>query len=87
MSWVTWLLPHPRTRALLGCVVMAGIVVATGGSLLVLAPRGPRLSLRILPLLTPILVVSVYRLTFPWICLPPERTRSRMMLDKGGQFP
>lgn len=64
-----WHLPAHRCRALFGVLDMASVLAATAVSLLLLAahhPQGsPLLSQLLLPLVAPLLMLSLCRLSFP----------------------
>jgi len=64
-----WHLPAHRRRALIGVLGMALVLAATAAGLLLLAahhPQGsPLLSQLLLPLVAPLLMLGLYRLSFP----------------------
>ncbi len=69
LGLAAWHLPAPRHVALFGVLGMALVLAATAASLLLLAahhPQGsPVLSQLLLPLVAPLLMLSLYRLSFP----------------------
>jgi hypothetical protein len=77
-----WHLPAHRCRALFGVLGMALVLAATAAGLLLLAayhPQGsPLLSQLLLPLVAPLLMVSLYRLSFPPLDPSPASRLSRL---------
>jgi hypothetical protein len=77
-----WHLPAHRCRALFGVLGMALVLAATAVSLLLLAahhPQGsPLLSQLLLPLVAPLLMLSLYRLSFPLLDPSPAARLSRL---------
>jgi hypothetical protein len=77
-----WRLPAHRCRALFGVFGMALVLAATEAGLLLLAahhPQGsPLLSQLLLPLVAPLLMLSLYRLSFPPEGISPASRLSRL---------
>ena len=77
-----WHLQRARRRALLGITVMALVLVATAANLVLLATHrskhGPLLSPFLRPLVSSVLMVSIYRLSFPPETPLPASRLSRM---------
>lgn len=71
----TWYLPQDRRRALLGVVAMALVVGAAGISQMLLSQEVHSLARLLLPLAAPLLVFSLYRLSFPPL-VPVQASRS-----------
>jgi hypothetical protein len=69
LALAAWHLPTHPGRALAGVLGMALVLAAVAVSLLLLAARHPQrgtmLSQLLLPLVTPLLLASLYRLSFP----------------------
>ena len=65
LGLAAWYLPQNRRRALFGVILMALVVLAAGGSFLFLSHKAQSLARLLLPLATPLLLVSLYRLSFP----------------------
>jgi amino acid transporter len=65
LGLVAWHLPSNRRRAFLGGALMALVVLATGVSLLLLSQKAQSWTRLLLPLAAPLLLVSLYRLSFP----------------------
>jgi hypothetical protein len=65
LGLVAWHLPSNRCRAFLGGALMALVVLATGVSLLLLSQKAQSWTWLLLPLAAPLLLVSLYRLSFP----------------------
>jgi hypothetical protein len=65
LGLAAWHLPQDRYRALLGVVAMTLVVIATGSSLLLLSQNGHPWTQLLLSLAAPLLMVSLYRLSFP----------------------
>ena len=70
-----WHLPQDRCRALLGVVAMALVVAATAISQVLLSQKGHSIARLLLPLAAPLLVFSLYRLSFPSL-VPVQASRS-----------
>ncbi len=77
-----WHLPAHRRRALIGVLGMALVLAAKAASLLLLAAHhpqhGPLLSQLLLPLVAPLLMISLYRLPFPPLDPSPAVRLSRL---------
>jgi hypothetical protein len=77
-----WHLPTHRCRALFGVLGMALALAATAAGLLLLAAHhpqgGPLLSQLLLPLVAPLLILSLYRLSFPPLDPSPAARLSRL---------
>ena len=77
-----WHLLTHRRRALFGVLGMALVLAATAVSLLMLAAhhpqRGPVLSQLLLPLMAPLLMLGLYRLSFPPLDSSPASRLSRL---------
>jgi hypothetical protein len=69
LSVSTWYLPQDRHRALIGIVAMALVVAATAISQGLLSQKGHSIARLLLPLVAPLLVVGLYRLSFPSLVL------------------
>jgi amino acid transporter len=65
LGLAAWHLPSNRRRALLGVVLMALVDLATGVSWLLLSEKAQSWSRLLLPLAAPLLLLSLYRLSFP----------------------
>jgi hypothetical protein len=65
LGFTARLLQSNRRRALLGVVLMALVVLATGVSLLLLSQKAHTWTRLLLPLAAPLLLLSLYRLSFP----------------------
>jgi amino acid transporter len=76
LGLAAWHLPSNRSRALLGVMLMVLVVLATGVSLLLLSEIAQRWSRLLLPLAAPLLLVSLYRLSFPPL-VPGSQRESR----------
>jgi hypothetical protein len=76
-----WHLPSERRRALLGVVLMALMELATGASWLLLSRKVQSWSRLLLPLAAPLVLLSLYRLSFPPL-VPgsPRKTRQQVLL-------
>lgn len=70
----TWHLPQDRRRKLLGVVAMALVVAATAISQVLLSQKGYSIARLLLSLAAPLLVFSLYRLSFP-PCVPVQTGR------------
>ncbi|MFL5662214.1 MAG: hypothetical protein ACJ8BW_12810 [Ktedonobacteraceae bacterium] len=77
-----WHLHAHRRRALVGVLGMVLELVAVAASLLLLATHhlhhGPLLSQLLLPLVAPLLMMSLYRLSFPSLDPSPASRLSRL---------
>jgi amino acid transporter len=70
-----------RRRALLGVVLMALVVLATGASLLLASQKAHTWTRLLLPLAAPLLLLSLYRLSFPPLVPGSHReTRHQVLL-------
>jgi ABC-type Fe3+ transport system permease subunit len=65
LGLAAWHLPSHRRRALLGVVLMALVVPATGVGWFLLSRKAQSWSRLLLPLAAPLLLLSLYRLSFP----------------------
>ncbi|HEX9131090.1 MAG TPA: hypothetical protein VF844_02235 [Ktedonobacteraceae bacterium] len=65
LGLAAWHLPSNRCRALLGVVLMALVVLATGVGWLLLSRKAQSWTRLLLPLAAPLLLLSLYRLSFP----------------------
>ena len=65
LGLAAWHLPSNRCRALLGVVLMALVDLATGVGWLLLSEIAQSWSRLLLPLAAPLLLLSLYRLSFP----------------------
>jgi amino acid transporter len=65
LGLVAWHLPSNRRRAFLGGALMALVVLATGVGLLLLSQKAQSWTRLLLPLAAPLLLLSLYRLSFP----------------------
>jgi hypothetical protein len=81
MGLAAWHLPDHRCRALAGVLGMALVLTAGAVSLLLLATHhpqgGPVLSQLLLPLVASLLMLSLYRLSFPPLDPSPAARLSR----------
>ena len=81
LGLTAWHLQWNRRRALLGDVLMALVVLATGVSLLLLSQKAHTWTRLLLPLAAPLLLVSLYRLSFPPLVPGSHReTRHHVLL-------
>jgi hypothetical protein len=82
LALAAWHLPTHRSRALAGVLGMALVLAAVAVSLLLLAARHPQrgtvLSQLLLPLAAPLLLASLYRLSFPPLDPSPAVRLSRL---------
>lgn len=82
LGLAAWHLPAHRCRALVGVLGMALVLAATAASLLLLAARHPQrgllLSQLLLPLVAPLLMLGLYRLSFPPLDSSPAARLSRL---------
>lgn len=68
LVWSAFALPFHRRRALFGCLAMVGILVAMGVMLWISTRSShadERVSQWLLPLWPSVMIVGLYRLTFP----------------------
>lgn len=65
LGLAAWYLPSHRRRALLGVLFMALVVAATGIGWFLLSRKAQSWSRLLLPLAAPLLLLSLYRLSFP----------------------
>ena len=65
LGLAAWHLPSHRRRALLGVMLMALVDLAAGVGLLLLPQQAQSWSRLLLPLAAPLLLLSLYRLSFP----------------------
>jgi len=81
LGLAAWHLPLNRRRALLGVVLMALVVFATGVGWLLLSEIAHSWSRLLLPFAAPVLLLSLYRLSFPPL-VPgsPRETRHQVLL-------
>jgi hypothetical protein len=81
LGLAAWHLPSHRRRALQGVVLMALVVLAAGIGWLLLSEIAQSWSRLLLPLATPLLLLSLYRLSFPPLVLgSPWQTRHQVLL-------
>jgi hypothetical protein len=81
LSLAAWHLPSNRRRALLSVVLMALVDLATGVGWLLLSRKAQSWTRLLLPLAAPLLLLSLYRLSFPPLVLSPHRqTRHQVLL-------
>lgn len=84
MGLAAWHLPAHRHHALVGVLGMALVLAATAAGLLLLAARHPQgspvLSQLLLPLVAPLLMLALYRLSFPPLDPSPAARLSRLRL-------
>jgi hypothetical protein len=81
LGLAAWHLPSNRRRALLGVVLMALVDLATGISWLSLSEIAQSWTRLLLPLAAPLLLLSLYRLSFPPLVPGSHReTRHQMLL-------
>lgn len=82
LGLAAWHLPDHRRRALVGVLAMALVLAAVSASLLLLAAHhqshGPLLSQLLLPLVAPLLMLGLYRLSFPPLDSSPASRLSRL---------
>jgi amino acid transporter len=76
-----WHLPSHRCQALLGVVLMVLVVAATGVGWFLLSRKAQSWSRLLLPLAAPLLLLSLYRLSFPSLAPGSHRqTRPQVLL-------
>jgi amino acid transporter len=81
LGLAAWHLPSNRRRALLGVVFMTLVVLATGVGWLLLSQKAQSWSRLLLPLAAPLLLLSLYHLSFPPLVPGAHReTRHQMLL-------
>src|SRR6266699_132923 len=81
LGLAAWHLPLNRRRALLGVVLMALVVFATGVGWLLLSEIAHSWSRLLLPFAAPVLLLSLYRLSFPPLVPGSAReTRHQVLL-------
>jgi hypothetical protein len=81
LGLAAWHLPSNRCRALLGVMLMALVDLATGVSLLLLSEIAQSWSRLLLPLAAPLLLLSLYRLSFPpLVPVARQETRHQVLL-------
>ncbi len=81
LGLAAWHLPSNRCRALLGVMLMALVDLATGVSLLLLSEIAQSWSRLLLPLAAPLLLLSLYRLSFPpLVPVAHQETRHQVLL-------
>jgi hypothetical protein len=80
LGLAAWHLPSNRCRALLGVVAMALVVGAIGISLVLLSQKVHSWIRLLLPLAAPLLVASLYRLSFPPLAHAVHRETRHLVL-------
>jgi len=81
LGLAAWHLPSHRRRALLGVMLMALVDLAAGVGLLLLPQQAQSWSRLLLPLAAPLLLLSLYRLSFPPLVPGSHReTRHQVLL-------
>jgi hypothetical protein len=80
LGLAAWYLPSNRHRALLGVLLMALVVVATGVGWLLLSRKAQSWSRLLLPLAVPLLLLSLYRLSFLPLAPSSHRQRRQQVL-------
>ncbi len=81
LGLAAWHLPSNRRRALLGVVLMALVVAAVGLGWLLLSQKAQSWSRLLLPLAAPLLLLSLYRLSFPPLVPDsPRQTQHQVLL-------
>jgi len=81
LGLAAWHLPSHRRRALLGVVLMTLVVLATGVGWLLLSRKAQSWGRFLFPLAAPLLLLSLYRLSFPPLVPGSHRqTRHQVLL-------
>jgi hypothetical protein len=81
LGLAAWHLPSNRHRAFLGVVIMALVDLAAGVGLLLLSEITQSWTRLLLPLAVPLLLLSLYRLSFPPLVPGSHReTRHHLLL-------